>query len=305
MKQPGQVVQAGGGGGMAGAERLFADGERPFIQRAGRRVVAHRTKQLGQVVQAGGGGGMAGSERLFINGDSPFIQRAGRRVVAHRFEQPGEVVQAGCGGGMAGSERLFINGDSPFIQRAGRRVVAHRIQVVGQVVAQRGRTLVVASGCAVSGIAKMRGDGLHRAGIAGLVVVIRSADECVFHHSLRLWVIRDITHEGVEQAMQEQRVPLFVVHQSQAHETRHGILDIQSCRLIGQVASECCPQQIGGDGFARCEARGAGEQAAGVGIAGFLDPQAIIAEGEGAGHMEFVICDRLARSTTRQRWMAQ
>ncbi len=47
-----EVVQAGGGVGMAGAERLFADGERPFIQRAGRRVVPHRLQQPGQVVQA-------------------------------------------------------------------------------------------------------------------------------------------------------------------------------------------------------------------------------------------------------------
>ena len=52
LKQEGEVVEARGGLGMLGAERLLADRQRPFVERPRAGEVALGLKQAGEVVEA-------------------------------------------------------------------------------------------------------------------------------------------------------------------------------------------------------------------------------------------------------------
>jgi hypothetical protein len=62
--EPRQVIEAYGGVGVVGPERLSADLERLLIERFGLGVGADDSIKLRQVIEAGSGVGVLGPERL-------------------------------------------------------------------------------------------------------------------------------------------------------------------------------------------------------------------------------------------------
>jgi hypothetical protein len=88
----------------------------------------------------------------------------------------------------------------------------------------------------------------------------------------------------VEQAVEQQRLTLFLISQQAAQ----GVLRIESRRLIRQVAPEGRQEKISEDGFAGGQAGGAGQEAHGGGGDWIVGIQAVIAQGEGAGDMQVV-----------------
>ena len=78
LQDLGQVVQAGGDGGVVRAVGGLGDGQRAFLQRPGLLRIPQVPQDLGQVVQVGGDVGVVRAVGGLGDGQRAFLQRPGR-----------------------------------------------------------------------------------------------------------------------------------------------------------------------------------------------------------------------------------
>ena len=95
--RPPRLLRLLGGVGVLGSQRLLPDGQRLFVVRPGRFVVAHGLEQGAQVVEAAGRVRVLGSQRLLPDGQRLFVVRPGTVVVGDHVQMIAKAVQQPAG----------------------------------------------------------------------------------------------------------------------------------------------------------------------------------------------------------------
>ena len=155
-EQHSQAVEAGGGVGVVGSQRLLADRQRPTEQRLRLPVPTLVPEQLSQVVEAGGrvevsghvgdGGpvGVVGVHRRLADLQCPTEQLLRLPVVtALGPEHPCQIVEGENHVGVVGSQRRLADLQCPTEQRLRLPVPALGLEQQRQVVEADGRVGVV------------------------------------------------------------------------------------------------------------------------------------------------------------------